>query len=121
MSAQSLLGVPLTFAASGAIAEGVRVKVDSAGTVTAASATEWDIGQVTRESLAAGDYVTVSTPRGIEYRTASKAIAVGAVVYKAAAGKVTDSAGTAPHDTPLGVAVSAAAADGDLFRVVLLS
>lgn len=121
MSSQSLeFGVNITMPASGAIAEGTRVKVDAGGTVTAASATEWDIGQVIRGSSAAGQYVSINTPRGIQLRIGAKAIAVGAALYKAASGKVTDTAGTAPHDTPLGVAVSACAADGDLFRVVLL-
>lgn len=50
--------------------------------------------------------------------TASKSIAVNALVYGAAAGKITDSSSSSGN--PIGRAKTAAAADGDIIEVIPL-
>lgn len=113
-------GVNITLPAAAAVGEGIRVTIDSSGNAAIATATTWEIGTVVRAAAAAADIITVNTKIGVKTYTASKAIAIGAPVYKAAAGKLTDAAGTAPHDTPFGVALSAAAADLDLIKIVVI-
>ena len=68
----------------------------------------------------AGDGATVAvlgSVRGTLLMRASEAIAVGADVYTAAAGKVQDLPAGAGTYYKVGVAITAAAADGDLFEV----
>ena len=68
----------------------------------------------------AGDGATVAVlgaVRGTLLMRASEAIAVGADVYTAAAGKVQDLPAGAGTYYKVGVAITAAAADGDLFEV----
>lgn len=100
-------------ATAAAIAHGARVKVDSNGLISVASATEVAVG-VTTEYVAASGFGTVklfSAP-GTYLCLASTSITRGAHLYPAASGKVAPT-GT----TRIGlVALEAAAADGDLIE-----
>lgn len=96
-----------------ALAAYIRVKVDSAGLISVAGATDNAIG-VTTEAIAAsgtGNVKLFSAP-GTYLVTAGAAIARGARLYPLAAGKVDDAGTTA---IPL-VALEAATADGDVIE-----
>ena len=113
MTTANRTGFKTFTATAAAIAEGVRVKVDSNGLISAAGATEIAIG-VTVEPVAASGIgnVKLFTAPGTFLCTASAAITRGAELYPTASGKV-DDAGT----TKLGlVALEAATADGDLIE-----
>lgn len=103
-----------TFEAGGTISQYARVKLSS-GEVIAAGADDIDIG--TCEVLAAdGDLVDVrmSNAAGTRFMIASEAIAVGAKVYGAADGKVSDTA----SGRLIGIALEEATADGDIIEVL---
>lgn len=106
-----------TFTATAvAIAEAVRVKLDSSGTISAAGVGEDWIG-VTTMPIAASGSGTVqlrSAPGTVEV-TAAGAITLGAKLYAAASGKVDD----AVNGDFTGLeALQAAAADGDIIEAV---
>lgn len=106
-----------SFVASAAIPQFSRVKF-TGGKVAVAAATENAVGFTERASFADGNDVAVflNSFSGTVPAIAAKAIAAGAAVYAAAAGKVTDSdAGSALF---LGYAGTAAAADGDVFELI---
>ncbi|MBL9135299.1 MAG: hypothetical protein JNK85_05500 [Verrucomicrobiales bacterium] len=102
----------MTFqATAAAIAQAIRVKVDSNGQISAAAATDAAVG-VTTEAVAASGWGTVklfSAP-GTFLVTAGAAITRGTQLYPLAAGKVDDAGTTA---LPL-IALEAALADGDI-------
>lgn len=106
-----------TFNATGSLIPfGARVKVDSAGQISVASASEAMVG-VTHEAVAASGWGTVrmlSAP-GTFLMLASGAITRGAQVYPAASGKIAGT-GTTPL---LMVALEAATADGDVIEVAV--
>lgn len=109
-----------TFIANGALGAHVRVKVTAASATTPpqveiAGAGEQHVG-VTEFAAADGAEVSVRlrTQSGTVEVVASEALAVGASLYGAAAGKVADtSSGTA-----IGIALQAATADGDQIEMV---
>ncbi len=109
-------GAPFTLSASAAVIGGRVLIISGAGTVSHAGAdalAETLIG-VAGFDAAIGESVTIYPLKGAIHRlTAGAAIAAGATVGTLAAGKV-DDAGT----NRFGVAVTAAAADGDLVTVV---
>jgi hypothetical protein len=96
-----------------AIAEGIRVTVDSNGLISAAGAAVGAIG-VTTEPVAASGYGTVKlfNAPGTFQIQAHAAITRGAILYPAAAGRV-DDAGTTT--IPL-VALEAATNQGDIIE-----
>lgn len=117
MTSENSSGFKTFNATAAAIAQGARVKVDSAGQISVAAAAELAIG-VTMEVVAASGYGTVklfSAP-GTFQCLASVAITRGAQVYPAASGKI---AATGTTALPL-VALEAATADGNLIECALM-
>ena len=109
-----------TFTAGEAISSAnLRVVLASDGDIEVASNTEHEIG-TTRTLAASGDPVAVllSTKEGSAQYVASNAIAVGAFVIPATGGKVADGTTTRPTGRSLGVAVTAATADGNIIEVI---
>ncbi len=111
---------PMTFTASEAIAQKLRVSIvaasatDPAG-VEIADATTHGVG-VNDFVVASGDLCTVNLFNGngsVEV-VALTAFAVGATIYPAAGGKVDD----AVSGVPLGTALQAATADGDIIEII---
>jgi hypothetical protein len=113
MTTENTTGFRTFQATAAAIAQAIRVKVDSNGLISAAGATDAAIG-VTIEAVAASGYgnVKLFNAPGTFLVTAGAAITRGAVLYPLASGKV-DDAGT----TVMGlVALEAATADGDIIE-----
>lgn len=105
-----------TFTATAvAIAAFVRVKVDSAGLILVAGATDDWVG-VTQVPIAASGSgpVRLRTAAGSFLVTVSEAVAAGAPLYAAASGKVSDTGGVGPLARL--VALEAATADGDIIE-----
>lgn len=109
-----------TYTANGALGANVRVKLTSPSAtvppqVEIAGSGEQHIG-ITETAAASGDAVAVRlrTYPGTQEMTAADSFAVGATLYGAAAGKVTDSAA----GSAIGIAMEAAANDGDVVEVV---
>lgn len=105
-----------TFECGAALNPNLRVKVSSAGVVTAAGAADMDIGTTVTTTRASGEDVTVALAslEGTAVMTASEAIDIGEAVYGAASGKV----GLTDTNHPVGIALSAAAADDDELEVL---
>jgi len=97
-----------------AIAEAVRVKLDSSGLISAAGVGEDWIGHTTAPVAASG-LGTVQLLHPTVEVTAAGAFAVGARLYAAASGKVDD---TANGDYTGLLAIQAASADGDIVEAV---
>lgn len=94
---------------------GTRMKITSSGAAIAGAA-EQAAGYLATHGVAGATVSLRSVNAPSQSVVASKAIAVGARVYGAASGKVTDASSTA---IPLiGVAITAASADGDSLTVV---
>lgn len=113
MGTQNSSGFQTFTATAAAIGEGIRVKVDSNGLISAAGAAEIAIG-VTTEAVASSGSGTVklfSAP-GTYSVVAAKSIARGTHLYPAASGKVSD---TGTTKIPL-AALEAATADGDIIE-----
>ena len=109
----------LTFEAGAAIAQHARVKL-SAGVLAVAVLADGpgtELGTLEEASFAAGDVRTVRARNvpGSRKMIANGALAVGAKVYTAAAGKV---GATATGAFLEGIALTASAADGDLIEVL---
>lgn len=104
-----------TFTAGAAIAQYLRVKLSSEK-LAVAGATENDIGTIDRDVFADGDKVAVRlrNAQGTRKMVAAGAIALHADVYGAAGGKVDDVA----NENHYGIALTAAAADGDIIEVL---
>jgi hypothetical protein len=106
----------ITLPALAATAAYLRVKDDGSGNVTPAGATDRDLGTTEAQALAAGDAVAValaSIDKPVKM-TAAGAITKYADVYAAASGKIDDTPGT----VFVGIALEAAAADGDIITVL---
>lgn len=109
-----------TFTANGALGAKIRVKITAASSTTppqveVAGAGEQHIG-ITEYAVASGKLVAVRlrTQPGTHESTASEALAVGATLYGAAAGKIADtSSGTA-----IGISLEAATATGDIIEFI---
>lgn len=109
-------GQAITRQASAAVTGGQLVTV--AGAPAAADSATW-LG-VASHDAESGDLVGVYCD-GVQKLTASAAISAGARVKCAAAGKVaTLTAGTDAYDRLVGIALEAAAADGDTILVKLV-
>ena len=89
------------------------------GTVTLAGAADLDVGALDGRVLATDKRATVrlTTAQGTQKMVANGAIAAGSKVFTAAAGKVGP---TAPGSFVRGIAMTAAAADGDVIEVLPL-
>lgn len=111
-------GQTKAFVADEAIAENLRVKLDSDGRVTIAGLTDKEIGTSVTPAFAAGDNVTVRlrTAAGTHKMVAIEALAVGATVYTETDGKVQDTAQATSFQ--VGIALEAATADGDVIEVL---
>ena len=114
-ASQNTTGYKAFTATAVAIDEGIRVKIDSDGKVSAAGATDAWIGTTTHY-VAADGVVTVRLRNapGTALFTASAAVTRGNKLYPTASGKVDDAAGTGVFTGF--VAVEAATADGDLIE-----
>ena len=106
------------FEADEAIAQHLRVKLDSDGKVTVAGLTDKGIGVATRAAFAAGDIIDVAlnSKPGTVKMVAIEALDAGATVYSEANGKVQDTAQATAFQ--VGVALEAATADGDVIEVM---
>ncbi len=109
-----------TFTANGALGARVRVKLTSGSAtdppqVEVAGAADGHIGY-TEYAAASGELVAVVGRFGnmVQEAVASAAIAVGAALEGAAAGKVA----TKTTGTLIGYAVEAATADGDIVKII---
>lgn len=113
---QQVDGAYRTFPAGGARGKYLRVKLAS-GVLALAGITDKDMGVLRDETFASGDLVAVrlASAAGTTKMIAAAAIVAGAEVYTAASGKVSVSATTA---LPIGSAVEAAGADGDIIEVM---
>lgn len=109
--------VTLTVGAT-AVVGGRLVEVSVANTVIPAAADSAKVVGVAGFDAATGEPVTVFTrPSGVHRLVASGAIAVGAKVISAAAGKIaTIGAGA----NPVGIALTAANADNDVIDVLFI-
>lgn len=107
-----------TYEADAAIGQYLRVKHDGSGQVTLAGLTDIDIGTANLPSYAADENIPVllRTAPGTCIMVASEAIAVGALLYSAASGKVADTDGGSA--VVIGHAETAATADGDYIEVL---
>jgi hypothetical protein len=110
------LNLVRNFAATGAIAAGLRVKLGSDGRITAADADETEIGVTLVAAAAENDSVPVllATSAGTTNLTADGVVAIGAKVYGADAGKAGT---TATSAVPIGIALTAGVLNGS-FEVV---
>lgn len=111
-------GQAVTFTASADVIGGRLVSVTGNRTVGPAGADSASVVGVAAVDTVAGEKVTVFTRAGgVQQLVASAAIAAGAKVTSAAAGKiVTQGAGT----NPIGLALEAAAADLDVVDVLFI-
>ena len=107
-----------TFEADAAIAKYARVVFEADGKVVTAGLAEKEVGTAQTEAFASGDKIAVKlrTAAGTHKMIAIEALAVGAVVYTEAAGKVQDTAQATAFQ--VGQALEAAAADGDIIEVL---
>lgn len=105
------------FTAGGAIGIFLRAKL-TAGTLALAGIGDKEIGCMERPAFAAGDIVSVRlrTAQGTCKMVASKAIAIGADVFTAANGQVSDVQGTGAFYE--GTSMEAAAAAGDAIEIL---
>ncbi|MBF0308122.1 MAG: DUF2190 family protein [Magnetococcales bacterium] len=103
-----------SFVANGALTRGRRVKATAASStrqVEVAGAGEQHIGVVEYDAAdGANVAVRMRNHNGTHFGVAADSFAVGAVLYGAAAGKLSDSS----SGSAIGVAISAAGADGDI-------
>lgn len=119
MSQQNESGY-MTFTSAGTIAKHARVILGSGGTVTEAGLAEKEIGTATEEVVTSGDRVTVklrSAP-GTHRMIAKEAMAIGALVYTEAGGKVQDTAEATSFMVGHVVDTVAPTADGDIVEVL---
>ena len=109
---------PVPFVAGGTISANRVVELDSSGNVTAANAIADEAIGVALTAAASGDQVQVQIG-GIAKITASAAVSIGDAVMVTASGsgKVSTSSGATALD--VGIALEAAAADGDVIAVLL--
>ena len=109
----------LTFEAGAAIAQHLRVKLSGGKLAVAvlADGPGTELGPLNEASFADGDIRSVKARNapGSRKMIANAALAVGAKVYTAAAGKVGASATGAFLE---GIALTASAADGDIIEVL---
>lgn len=107
-----------SFVCDEAIAIWLRAKMDADGRVTIAGAADQDIGVSAAATFAAGESlpIVLLSKQGTHKAVAAGAIAAGAKVYGAAAGKVNDVQATGSFLR--GVALEAAGADNDVIEIL---
>ena len=107
-----------TFIADEAIAQHLRVKLDSDGKVTKAGLTDRDIGTAENAAYAAGDPISVRlrTASGTCKMVAIEAITVGSLVYTESDGKVQDTAASTAF--LLGTAMETVSGDNSVIEVL---
>lgn len=111
-------GQAVTFKASAAVIGGRLVAITGDRTVGPAGADSAAVVGVAGFDAAIGEDVTVFTRAGgVQSLTASGAIAAGAKVSSAAAGKIQTIGSTT---NPIGLALAAAAADNDVIDVLFI-
>ena len=108
------------FAASAAITQFARVKVESAGTVVTAGLTEVGDGIAQTAAFASGDVISVKmwNSGGTFKMIAKEALAAASTLYTEAAGKVQDTAEATSF--PFAKALEAATAGNDIIECALL-
>lgn len=110
----------LSHEAGGAIGPYLRVKISAGKLAVAGLGTTnepVELGSTTnREAFASGDIISIASrnKQGSVELTAAGVIAAGAAVYGAASGKVS----TTASGNAIGVAKTAAGADGDVIEVI---
>lgn len=106
------------FPASAAIAKHARVVLANTGKVSTAGLAQKEIGTALNAAFADGDIVTVKlrSGSGTHKMIAVEALAIGAELFTEANGKVQDTAEATSFR--VGVALEAAAADGDIIEVL---
>jgi len=104
--------------ATTAVVGGRLVEVNGVGTVGPAGAASVKVCGVAAFDSAVGEKVTLHRG-GIQRLTASAAITAGDLVNAAAAGKIA-AIGAGTFGTLVGVALTSAAADGDLVEVAMI-
>jgi hypothetical protein len=111
-------GAAVTFGTTADITGGRLVVLTGAKTVGPSGADSGIVIGVAGYDVVSGDKVTVYTrPTGVQSLVASAAIAAGAKVISATTGKIaTIGAGT----NAIGIALEAAAADGDVIDVLFI-
>ncbi len=110
-------GDTVTFGVTTAVVGGQPVEVGTADrTVAPASAGSASYVGVAGHDAAVGDLVTVEVGKPVHELVAAAAVALGERVEAAGAGKVR----TAAEGTVIGLALTAAAADGDSVNVLQL-
>ena len=118
MSATTVKNNTRTFVAGEALDAYMLVDIESDGSVIKASETSvgTQIGY-TVAPAASGEATTISllVGGGTSYAIAEGAVVIGSVIYSAAGGKV-NATGVGPQR--VGLAVSAATADGDVIEVI---
>lgn len=107
---------PITLTASAAVTGGRLLLVTGAGTVAHTTDDAANLAGVAALDTDTGDRLTVFPRHGVHRLTAAGAIAAGARVAAAAAGKV-QTVGSKTH--PIGTALTAAAATDDIVEVIL--
>lgn len=97
---------------------GTRVKIDSAGRVTAAALADRGVGYIEPDGATANNLcnVRVSCYPAMVYARAHSALVVGALLYSQASGRVDDADGGSAH--VLGYAVDAASAQDNVIRMI---
>ncbi len=106
----------ITFIAGATIAAYTRVKLDSSGHIVEAGIADTAVGFTTERGATSGEPAAVRVANAPEHAgRANGAIAVGALVYSAAAGRVDDVATSA---ILLGYATTAASNQDELIRFV---
>jgi hypothetical protein len=107
-----------TFIADEAIAQHLRVKLDSDGKVTKAGLTDRDIGTAENAAYASGDPISVRlrTASGTCKMVAIEAITVGSLVYTESDGKVQDTAASTAF--LLGTAMETVSGDNSVIEVL---
>lgn len=110
-----------TFITAEVLAANTRVMLDSNGKVVAADADESKHIGVTTTDAASGDAVTVKlhNAAGTNEVIVAGAVAVGALLYPSASGKVNDVQNT--NKLPLYRALQAGGADGDIVEAVTIA
>lgn len=109
-----------TFTAGAAIGDFILVKLSSGKLAVAGLGDEF-LGAIQAKSFADGDIrsVRLKNAQGTQKMVASGAIALGAVVYGRAAGKIDDNSSTSA--VRVGIALEAATAANDIVEVLVTS
>lgn len=102
---------PITLPNNAALGQGIRVKVAS-GNLAAAGADDDCIGTMHQASLSTDTLGTVEPYLPPRMGVAADAIVQYAALYRAASGKLSDSA----DGEAIGIALDAASGDGSIFR-----